>query len=571
MEAGRRQFERGERDFTALALIEELAAISSGPNGRMAIAYTEGEDRVFERLHEMGESLVELAREQNMELSINEDAWGNLYFELRGRAKDSILICSHGDSVYSGGDFDGLLGVSMGLQIIERLIEEGSIPEKSLVLMACRGEESSATGRGLCGSGIATGKISANDLRGVYHAEHIDENGKRKNLYDILKGRYIRKFGTEEGFDEAFEENPERFKNVVFAHEIHIDQSHALADHGKAVLPAIAIGGSRRFGLTFSADESIFEEVEIEEGKVPKLFVVKIQGRADHSGAAPMNGEVVGKKVYKRQDALVEMANLFEKIAADGGEFLASRLVNLSVPNASYNTVPGVCEAKILVYDQSEADFLSKLFVSNVSDDIAVSCSFEGVNGKAINVMRSGIARGAMRIISDFGEIGARHARETEGMVRVTVGGANINRQGHFELLIDRRSLDDEGAAPLLDEELNSVIESVKAQVSKAGIILNGSQPKNSPSIKTHKYSYADAKRRTRSEGIKVGSMPSHDLVHLLSVNGRNSGQRGPAPGMLWLVRSNGISHNPREFADSADIEEAFRVVYPVVLEQLGL
>jgi allantoate deiminase len=51
-------------------------------------------------------------------LSVYEDAVGNLFSRREGRSPDApvVLVESHIDSVYNGGNFDGPLGVLAGIE-----------------------------------------------------------------------------------------------------------------------------------------------------------------------------------------------------------------------------------------------------------------------------------------------------------------------------------------------------------------------------------------------------------------------------------------------------------------------
>ena len=81
------------------------------------------------------EYLKELMTESG--LDVREDAAGNVIGVLKG--EDSQLPCvmmgSHYDSVYNGGDYDGIAGVICAIEVARLLLEEGIRPKRDFVVV----------------------------------------------------------------------------------------------------------------------------------------------------------------------------------------------------------------------------------------------------------------------------------------------------------------------------------------------------------------------------------------------------------------------------------------------------
>ena len=103
------------------------------------------------------EYLKELMTESG--LDVREDAAGNVIGVLKG--EDSELPCvmmgSHYDSVYNGGDYDGIAGVICAIEVARLLLEEGIRPKRDFVVVGFCDEEGTRFGTGYFGSGAILG------------------------------------------------------------------------------------------------------------------------------------------------------------------------------------------------------------------------------------------------------------------------------------------------------------------------------------------------------------------------------------------------------------------------------
>src|SRR3712207_560297 len=106
-------------------------------------------------------------------LSVREDAVGNLFGHRQGKSKDApaVLVGSHLDSVYNGGNFDGPLGVLAGIEIFQTMNERGIQTERPIEVIAFTDEEGARFSFGMIGSRALAGTLTPEDL------QHEDEQG----------------------------------------------------------------------------------------------------------------------------------------------------------------------------------------------------------------------------------------------------------------------------------------------------------------------------------------------------------------------------------------------------------
>src|SRR5205823_12475879 len=90
------------------------------------------------------------------------DEAGNQWFTLRGRSERALLIGGHIDSVPNGGWLDGALNVLAGVEVLRRIVEEGT-PPVTVRLVNWADEEGARFGRSLFGSSAAAGSMADQD------------------------------------------------------------------------------------------------------------------------------------------------------------------------------------------------------------------------------------------------------------------------------------------------------------------------------------------------------------------------------------------------------------------------
>ena len=104
-------------------------------------------------------------REIGLEVSV--DPVGNIRGRLEGSDKTapSVATGSHIDTVPHGGNFDGVLGVVVGLEVIRTVVEENIDHINPIELVIFVEEEGCNFGNPMAGSKALTGRLNSNDLK----------------------------------------------------------------------------------------------------------------------------------------------------------------------------------------------------------------------------------------------------------------------------------------------------------------------------------------------------------------------------------------------------------------------
>ncbi len=206
--------------------------------------------------------LINLIEENGFKLKI--DNVGNIfaiYDDGCEPGKKPVCVGSHIDSVPNGGFYDGTLGVMAGLEALISIKEAGIKIKRPLWLINFCCEESSRFKTATIGSKIISGKLGLQRLH-----ELKDEDGI--SLFEAMS-----KFGLE----------PQNLNDSILKEhslhsylELHIEQGPVL----------------ERSGISVGIVSGI---------AAPIRFEIIIHGKADHSGATPMN---------MRSDALLAASHI---------------------------------------------------------------------------------------------------------------------------------------------------------------------------------------------------------------------------------------------------------------------
>ena len=313
-------FKRFEANFNA---ISRFGALKGGGLTRLAFSKEDLEARNF---------LINLIEENGFKLKI--DNVGNIfavYDDGCDQGEKPACVGSHIDSVPNGGFYDGTLGVMAGLEALTSIKEAGIKLKRPLWLINFCCEESSRFKTATIGSKIISGKLGLQRLH-----ELKDEDGI--SLFEAMS-----KFGLE----------PQNLNDSILKEhslhsylELHIEQGPVL----------------ERSGISVGIVSGI---------AAPIRFEIIIHGKADHSGATPMN---------MRSDALLAASHII--IAAN--KFAKSKKTAVATVGYAHakpgvlNVVPG--EARLGVdlrdIDKTSLEELNlelRNFIKELSDELNFS------------------------------------------------------------------------------------------------------------------------------------------------------------------------------------------------------
>jgi allantoate deiminase len=275
----------GERLWRRISALGEIGRQEGG--GVTRLSFTE-EERAAK---ELVASYMEEAA-----LSVYEDAVGNLFGRREGKDPDSptVLIGSHVDSVYNGGNFDGPLGVLAGIEVLQTMHEQGIQTDHPIEVVAFTDEEGTRFSYGMIGSRALAGKLTPEDLK----------------TYEDRDGLSIAEAMRAYGLDPEKIGDAARPEGSIEAYvELHVEQGRVLESED---LPAGVVTGIA--------------------GAVWLRFI--LEGETGHAGATPMN---------LRRDALAaaaEIMGLIEAEAAETGTAVGT-VGQLDLEPGGINIIPG--------------------------------------------------------------------------------------------------------------------------------------------------------------------------------------------------------------------------------------
>ena len=276
-------------------LLDLLNQYNSGEKGITRVAYTNEEQACTH-------ALMRLCKDAKM--SVRLDAAGNMIARREGKNPDlpPVVVGSHIDTVYQGGKYDGLVGVTAGLEIIRRLNEEGILTEHPIELISFACEESSRFGVSTVGSKAMAGKINKDKYRKLKDRDGIS----MEKAFSLCALDFT-------SIDQASRDR-ETFEAFF---ELHIEQGPVLEQEMKQIGIVTGIAA-------------------------PARFIINLLGKASHSGTTPMN---------MRKDAVLgaaEIALALETAAIQEQDYGTVATVGfMRVEPGAMNVVPGEVEMKV--------------------------------------------------------------------------------------------------------------------------------------------------------------------------------------------------------------------------------
>jgi N-carbamoyl-L-amino-acid hydrolase len=207
-----------------------------------------------------------IKRMQAIGAIIEIDDVANIYATLPGSDPNAkrIVTGSHSDSVKNGGNYDGILGVLSGMEVLETIVEQ-NIPHKHpITVMIWTNEEGSLYPPAMMVSGIVCYDYLPEAIKGKFKYEDMLQSksvlDKQTTFGDALQA-------SEFKGDIANRLSPENYKCMF---EVHIEQGPILEDAGNDIGVVDCVLGMFNYRLRF-------------------------YGQTVHAGTFPMQ---------KRQDAL---------------------------------------------------------------------------------------------------------------------------------------------------------------------------------------------------------------------------------------------------------------------------
>jgi hydantoinase/carbamoylase family amidase len=248
-------------------------------------------------------------------LDVRTDAAMNVIGTLKSSAKKSekvLVICSHLDTVPSGGMFDGALGVVAGLECA-RTLKENRVQLPWDVEIINFSDEEAAYNAGTIGSRAMIGKLVENEI-------YVSKTGGEKTFATQLK-----KAGADPGRIGDAVRDQDAFTAVL---ELHIEQGNRLETDGIQIGAVTGIVGIYR-------------------------YIITVKGEANHAGTTPMR---------LRDDALVKAAPIFlllpQWCLARNTEMVGT-IGQVTLEPGATNVIPGECsfivELRSMQNDDMEA------------------------------------------------------------------------------------------------------------------------------------------------------------------------------------------------------------------------
>lgn len=284
-------------------LLNKMNQYNSGVKGITRVAYTNEEQACTH-------AFMRLCKAEGLDIRL--DPCGNLIARREGKFNHlpPVVIGSHLDTVYEAGKYDGVVGVTAALEVIKRLNEKEIITDHPIEIISFACEESARFGVSTLGSKAITGLIDIEKYRYLTDRDGIT----LEKAFSLCALDF-------NSVNEASRVN-EEFKAFF---ELHVEQGPVLISKGKKIGIATGIAA-------------------------PTRLLVKLFGKASHSGTTPMN---------MRKDALLgaaEIALELEKAAKLEEEYETVATVGVfDVHNSAMNVVPGEVELKIDIRSTSSA------------------------------------------------------------------------------------------------------------------------------------------------------------------------------------------------------------------------
>ena len=233
---------------------------------------------------------------------VRRDAAGNVFARCGGLDADepTWLVGSHLDTVPHGGDYDGVAGVLVGLELLRAAADEQATVPVELIIFA--EEEGPTFGLGMLGSRALVGELDASALHALRNADGNDY---------INAGAA---FGVSEPDLPAAKLRPDRHLGLI---ELHVEQGPGMWRRNERLAVVESIAGRLQYAATVS-------------------------GEANHAGATAM---------ADRRDALCAAAEMVTTLEALASELSPQAVITVGRLSVEPNAVNVIAESVAFTID----------------------------------------------------------------------------------------------------------------------------------------------------------------------------------------------------------------------------
>ncbi|WP_332237460.1 Zn-dependent hydrolase [Sporolactobacillus sp. KGMB 08714] len=237
-------------------------------------------------------------------LAVTFDPAGNVIARRPGEDPDlpAVGLGSHLDTVYEGGQYDGVVGTLAALEIVRDLNDRKIRTRRPIDIFSFACEESSRFGFSMIGSKLMAGLIKKEDI-----AKLTDKQGE--TIQSIFTRRGL-------DFDKVEEAGRSPHSLAAFL-ELHIEQGPILEAQNREIGVVTGIAAPTRFSIC-------------------------VKGHAAHSGSTPMN---------QRHDALIGAAEIALELEKAARREMAYGTVatvgDIEIEPGAMNVVPGETNLKV--------------------------------------------------------------------------------------------------------------------------------------------------------------------------------------------------------------------------------
>ncbi|GHT55491.1 Zn-dependent hydrolase [Spirochaetia bacterium] len=265
-------------------------------------------------------------------LKVREDEAGNIIGLLEGAdpSLPALVTGSHFDTVTNGGDFDGLMGITCGIEVARLIREKGLRLKRNLIVIGFHDEEGMRFGTGYFGSKSILGQVTQEDLHRYKDKDNV-------SIYEAMK-----EYGL---VPEDLPKAAWDLKTIRAFIELHIEQGPVLFQSGKELGLVECIVGIQR-------------------------YIVTVRGRSDHAGTTPMD---------MRIDAVEAAAKVIAKIpdwAREKGDGTVATTGYVKVLPGGMNIVAEEVQFSVDVRSRNNANILD--IAAKIRSELDTVCARNG-------------------------------------------------------------------------------------------------------------------------------------------------------------------------------------------------